>query len=145
MDLKGYVASQHDKKSLVNQCEMIERNDTPIKHDQDDDNDNNKNRKKTRFAKSETKNKKSGSKSTTGDGQYYCKECGKNPTHDTDRCYILKRLAREKEAKANGRDKAYAKPYSKCTFCKEVNSIACRAGKHDRLKIVESALCRILP
>jgi hypothetical protein len=142
MDLKGYVASQHDRKSLVDQCEMIERNETPIKHDRDDDNDNNKNRKKTRFAKSETKNKKSGNKSTTDDGQYYCKECGKNSTHETDRCYILKRLAREKEAKSNGNGKAYAKPYSKRTFRKEVNLIARRAGKNDGLKIVESALKR---
>jgi hypothetical protein len=58
MDLKGYVASQHDKKSLVDQCEMIEGNETPIKHNQDNDNDNNRNRKKIKFAKSETKNKK---------------------------------------------------------------------------------------
>jgi hypothetical protein len=142
MDLKGYVASQYDRKSLVDQCEMIVRNETPLKHDQDDDNDNNKNCKKTRFAKSETKNIKSGNKSTTDDGQYYCKDCGKNSTHDTDRCYILKRLAREKEAKSNGNGKAYAKPYSKRTFCKEVNSIARQAGKHDGLKIVESALKR---
>jgi hypothetical protein len=28
MDLKGYVASQHDKKLLVDQCKMIERNKT---------------------------------------------------------------------------------------------------------------------
>jgi hypothetical protein len=57
MDLKGYVASQHDKKSLVDQCKMIERNKTPIKHDQDDNN-NKTNSKKIKFAKSEAKNKK---------------------------------------------------------------------------------------
>jgi hypothetical protein len=28
MDLKGYVASQHDKKLLVDQCKIIERNET---------------------------------------------------------------------------------------------------------------------
>jgi hypothetical protein len=61
MDLKGYVASQHDKKSLVDQCKMIKRNKTPLKHDQDDDNDNNRNCKKIKFAKTETNNKKSGS------------------------------------------------------------------------------------
>jgi hypothetical protein len=74
------------------------------------------------------------------DGDATCKECGKNSTHDTDRCYVLKWLAREKEAKSNGNGKAYAKPFSKRTFCKEVNSIARCAGKHDGLKIVESAL-----
>jgi hypothetical protein len=50
----------------------------------------------------------------------------------------LKNLARDKES--NG--KAYAKPYSKRTLHKEVNAIACRAGKHDRLKIVALALKR---
>jgi hypothetical protein len=57
MDLKGYVASQHDKKSLVDQCKMIKRNKTPLKQDRDDDNDNNKNCTKIKFAKSETKKK----------------------------------------------------------------------------------------
>jgi hypothetical protein len=140
MDLKGYVASQHDKKSLVDQCEMIERNETPIKHDRDDNNDNNKNRKKIKFVKSETKNKKSGNKTVPNDGQYYCKKCGTNSTHDSEHCYFLKRLARE--ANNNGNGKAHAKLYSKRTFRKEVNSIARRAGKHDGLKIVESALKR---
>jgi hypothetical protein len=57
MDLKGYVASQHGKKSLVDQCEMIEWKETPLKHDRDDDNDNvnNRNRKKIKFAKSKKK------------------------------------------------------------------------------------------
>jgi hypothetical protein len=50
----------------------------------------------------------------------------------------LKKLTREKES--NG--KAYAKPYSKRTFRKEVNVIARRAGKNDGLKIVASALKR---
>jgi hypothetical protein len=64
MDLKGYVASQHDKKLLGNQCKIIKQNKTLIKHDQDDDNDNDNNRncKKIKFAKSESKNKKSGNK-----------------------------------------------------------------------------------
>jgi hypothetical protein len=119
---------------------MIERKETPIKHDQDDNNDNNRNCKKIKFAKFKTKNKKSGSKTTLGDGQYYCKKCGTNPTHDTEQCFILNRLARE--ANSNGNGKAHAKPYSKRTFCREVNSIACHAGKHDGLKIVKSALKR---
>jgi hypothetical protein len=58
MDLKGYVASQHDKKSLVDQCKMIERNKTPLNHNQEDNNNNNRNCKKIKFAKSGTKNKK---------------------------------------------------------------------------------------
>jgi hypothetical protein len=140
MDLKGYVASQHDKKSLVNQCEMIEQNETPIKHDQNNDNDNNRNCKKIKFAKSKTKNKKSGSKTVPNNGQYYCKKCGTNSTHDSKHCYFLKRLARE--ANNNGNSKAHAKLYSKRTFRKEINLMARCAGKHNGLKIVESALKR---
>jgi hypothetical protein len=75
MDLKGYVASQHDKKLLVDQCKIIKQNKTLLKHDhtKDNNNDNNRNCKKIKFAKSKTKNKKSGSTTTLGDGQYYCK------------------------------------------------------------------------
>jgi hypothetical protein len=84
---------------------------------------------------------KSGSKTNLGDGQFYCKKCGTNPTHETEQCFILKCLARE--ANNNGNGKAHAKPYSKRTLCKEFNSIARHAGKkHDGLKIVESALKR---
>jgi hypothetical protein len=84
--------------------------------------------------------KKSGNKTVPNDGQYYCKKCGTNSTHDSEHCYFLKRLARE--ANNNGNGKAHAKPYSKRTFRKEVNSIARLAGKHDGLKIMESALKR---
>jgi hypothetical protein len=73
MDLQGYVASQHDKKLLVDQCKMIERNETPLKHNQDGNNDNNRNCKKIKFAKSKPKNKKSDSKTVPNDAQYYSK------------------------------------------------------------------------
>jgi hypothetical protein len=89
MDLKGYVASQHDKKLLVDQCKMIKRNETLLKHDQDDDNDNNRNCKKIKFAKFETKNKKSGSKTVQNDGQYYCNKFGTNSRHNSEHCYFL--------------------------------------------------------
>jgi hypothetical protein len=108
---------------------MIKWNETPIKHNRDDDNNNNRNRKKIKFEKSETKNKKSGNKTVPNDGQYYCKKCGTNSTHDSEHCYFLKRLACE--ANNNGNGKAHAKPYSKRTFRKEVNSMAHHAGKHD--------------
>jgi membrane carboxypeptidase/penicillin-binding protein len=65
-----------------------------------------------------------------------CKECGPNPNHDTDACWVLKRKAREAREKA---DKA---PYSRRTFRKEVNAMARRAVKNDGLKIFESAVKR---
>jgi hypothetical protein len=118
---------------------MIERNKTPLKHDQDDNNDNNRNPKKIKFAKSEEK-KRSWNKTVLNNRQYYCKKCGTNSTHGSKHCYFLKRLARE--ANNNGNGKAHAKPYSKRTFRKEVNSMARCARKHNGLKIVESALKR---
>jgi hypothetical protein len=141
-DLKGYVPSDDDKARLVDECERIERHETPIAYgkneEEDDNNNNNKNRKNRKFGNSGRGDKKNDEKRVAGGGQFFCKKCGPNATHDTDRCFILKKLAREKES--NG--KAYAKPYSKRTFRKEVNAIARRAGKNDGLKIVASALKR---
>jgi hypothetical protein len=143
-DLKGFVPSEGDKAEFIDQCERIERNEIPINKDRDDKDDNNKNDKKSKFAKSQNGNKKNGHKNnpTTTD-DFYCKKCGDNPTHNTDRCFILKRLAREKEASnGNGNDKAQAKPYSKRSFRKEINAMARRAGKHDGLDVMATALKR---
>jgi hypothetical protein len=57
-------------------------------------------------------------------------------THNTERCWKLKEIAREKELSEK---KA---PYPKRTFCKEVNAFACRAGKNGDIKIVEKAIKR---
>jgi hypothetical protein len=46
------------------------------------------------------------------------------------------------EANNNSNSKAHAKLYSWRTFCKKVNLIARCAGKHNGLKIVESAFKR---
>jgi hypothetical protein len=57
-------------------------------------------------------------------------------THNTERCWKLKKIAREKELSEK---KA---PYWKWTFLKEVNAIARRAGKNGNIKIVEKAIKR---
>ena len=72
---------------------------------------------------------------------YLCKECGHNPTHSTVNCYILKNRAKQEQG-ANGEGKAQAKPYSKRTFCKEVNTMARKAAKNGSLEMYATALKR---
>jgi hypothetical protein len=60
----------------------------------------------------------------------YCTHC-KTETHNTASCYKLKKMA------GKSCDK---EPYSKRTFRKEVNAIACRAGKKGGMKLVEKAI-----
>ena len=141
MDLKGFVPADNDYKTLVDECERIERNEMVVKRERNDDDDNNKNNKKVKFAKNKNDHKKNGGERARAADEHYCKKCGKNPSHDTAQCYILKREARERENPGD-KGKAHAKPFSHRTFRKEVNAIARRAGKHDGLKIVESALKR---
>jgi hypothetical protein len=145
MDLKGFVPSNSDRKELIEQCARIERNETPIQHEKDDDNDNNKNNKKVKFAKTQNDHQKNGGKTSPTKVRFDCRKCGQNNgTHDTVDCFILKRLAREAEqaARGNGSGKAQAKPYSKRTFRKEVNAMVRRAGKHDGLDVMSSAIQR---
>jgi hypothetical protein len=138
MDLKGFIPSKNDYKELLAQMEIIERNEVPVKHERNNDNDDDdKNDKKVKFAKSEKGAKKNGRNHNNNAGtdrqsKYDCDRCGKNPTHNTDKCWVLKKEAREKDKPA----------YSRRTFRKEVNAMARRAGKNDGLKIFESAAKR---
>jgi hypothetical protein len=68
----------------------------------------------------------------------YCTHC-RTDTHNTASCYKLKKIARDKAEAGKSRDK---EPYSKRTFRKEVNAIACRAGKHGGIKLVEKVIKR---
>jgi hypothetical protein len=148
MDSLGFVPSEETREKLIVQCERIERNEFEMP-ERDKNNDNNNN-KKNRFTKSEKSHKKSdtnkngGKRPDRGSGKYYCKECGHNDTHVTDRCFILKRLAREENSSNGNGSKAHAgpKPFSKRTFRKELNALARRAGKHDGLSIFAQALKR---
>ena len=45
-------------KDLIDECERIERNETPIYQDDDDNNKNNKKNKKNKFAKNKKKQQK---------------------------------------------------------------------------------------
>ena len=135
MDLKGFIPADKDFNALVGQMELIERNETPMKQPREEESDDDKKEKKVKFAKFERKTKKNGRNNIPGKdrpSKYECSECGPNPNHTTERCWVLKRKEREaKEA-----------PYSRRTFRKEVNAMARRAGKNDGLKIFESAVKR---
>ena len=146
-DLKGFVPSEDTKLAFIDQCERIERNETPINKDRDEKDDDNRNDKKNKFTKSRNNNKKNGNNkppTTNGPGSFYCKRCGDNATHNTNRCYILNREAKELEQSANGKGngKSHDKPYSKRSFRKEVNAMARRAGKHDGLDVMATAIKR---
>jgi hypothetical protein len=90
-----------------------------------------------KFAKD--KNKKNNPNKET----MWCTRCKKD-THTTDKCFVLKREAKEKAQanSGNGHGKAQAQPYSRRTFRKEVNSMARRAGKHNGLDVMSKALKR---
>ena len=137
MDLKGFIPSNNDFKSLLAEMEIIERNETPVKPERDDDDDNKKQDKKVKFANSQNKNKKHESKNDERGGrdEFYCKECGTNKTHATVNCYILKNRAKREQG-ANGDGKAHAKPFGKRTFRKEVSPYEIPLSKSMRLKIV---------
>ena len=142
MDKKGFVPSMHTIKELIDECERIERNEAPVeKRSHEDNNNNNKNNKKVKFGKSAKNDKKSdrnsgGAENGQTERSFHCTKCGDNNTHNTDRCYILKNIAR----KEGGSTKD--KPFSKRTFRKEINAIARRAGKHAGLDLFASALKR---
>jgi hypothetical protein len=135
-DLRDYVPVSDKKARFIEECERIEWNKAPPARERDDSDDDHRSNKKTKFAKSEKSATKSGQK--TGDtesGPRYCIHC-KTDTYDTERCWKLKKIAREKELSEK---KA---PYSERTFRKEVNAIAFRAGKNGNIKIVQKAIKR---
>jgi hypothetical protein len=142
-DLKGYVPTLDTKSRLISECEAIERNETETKTKKNEDNNNKtKNNKKSKSAKAETENKKNGAASKNN--AFFCKECGRNRTHATEDCYILKNKAKRAQANAqtDADTKPTAKPFSKRTFRKEVNALACKASKKKVLALYEAALKR---
>jgi hypothetical protein len=107
----------------------------PPEKERDDSDNDRKSNKKTKFAKSEKSATKTGQKKDKDSGPKYCSHC-KTDTHNTEHCWKLKKIAREKELCEK---KA---PYSKWTFHKEVNAIAPRAGKNGNIKIVKKDVKR---
>jgi hypothetical protein len=136
-DLRDYLPTSDNKARSIEACERFERNEAPLARERDNSDDDHKSNKKTKFAKSEKSATKGGQKTDTESGPKHCSHCKtETDTHNTERCWKLKKIAREKELSEK---KA---PYSKRTFRKEVNAIAHRAGKNGNIKIVEKAIKR---
>jgi hypothetical protein len=134
-DLRDYLPTSDDKARFISECERVERNKTtPARERDGSDNDCTSN-KKSKFAKSEKSAMKSGKKTNTDSAPMYCTHC-KTATHVTERCWKLKKTAREKELSEK------KSPYWKRTFRKEVNAIARRAGKNGDIIIVKKAIKR---
>ena len=84
MDLKGFIPANKDFKALVDQMELIERNETPMKTPREEESDDDRKEKKVKFAKFEKKTKKNGRNNITEKdrpSKYVCSECGPNNTH----------------------------------------------------------------
>jgi len=141
-DLKGYIPTLETKSRLIAECEAIEWNETETKPKKVDENNNNKKHKKTQNAKSQNAKQKNGA--ATADNAYFCKECGRNGTHDTPECFKLKNKAKraQKAAEADVAKKPTAVTFLKCTFRKEVNALARKASKKKVMGLFESALKR---
>jgi hypothetical protein len=133
-DLRDYLTTSDNKARFISECERVKRNEAPQAKERDGSDDDHTSNKKTKFAKSEKSATKSGKKKDMESGPMYCTHC-KTDTHNTERCWKLKKVDREKESE----EKA---PYLKRTFRKEVNAIACRAGKNVDIKIIKKAIKR---
>jgi hypothetical protein len=134
-DLRDYLPTSDDKARFIEECEQAKRNEAPLAREHDNSDNERKSNKKTKLAKSEKSATKSGKKTDTKSGPKYCSHC-KVDTHNMERCWKLKVIAREKELSEK---KA---PCSTQTFRKEVNAIAHRAGKNSDIKIVKKAIKR---
>jgi hypothetical protein len=144
-DLDGCVPTLGTKAKLILECEAIERNENVNKKERKDDDHNNNNYKKNKFGNSAARAKKN---ERGGNGQFYCKNCGLNHTHVTAKCYSLnnktwqtqrldkKNLTTDKEASKKNH------PFLRCTFRKEVNTLARKSGKKRVLGLYAAALKR---
>jgi hypothetical protein len=91
-DLDGYVPTNFGKERLIAECEAIERNSSKL--------DSKEKQPKTPVHKKNRGNIKHSRADTSKDGKsYYCTKHGKNPTHNTEQCYVVKNKAAKQ---ANG-------------------------------------------
>jgi hypothetical protein len=131
-DLRDYLPTRDDKARFISECERVKQNETPPARERDGSDNDSTTSKKTKFAKSEKSVTKSGKKTNTESGPMYCTHC-KTDTHNTERCWKLKNIAREKDL---SEEKA---PYSNGLSVRK--STLLRAG---RVKTAISKLSRKL-
>jgi hypothetical protein len=95
-DLRDYLPTSDDKARFIKECDRVKWNKAPPARERDNSDNDHKSNKKTKFAKSEKSATKSGQKTDMESGPKYCTHC-KTDTHNTERCWKLKKIAREKE------------------------------------------------
>ena len=134
-NLKGYVPALDTKERLIRECEALERNEVGEVSNSNAKSDEKKKGKKNKFAKSENRGGKSGGR----DNGFFCKECGRNGSHNTVDCFKLQNRAK-REGSSAGDGKAHAKPFSKRTFRKEANALARKAAKANALDVYAASL-----
>ena len=130
-DLKGYVPSDHPRKKLIEECEAIERHIKPDSENGKTGNGYSKNSKNQKSEKSGSKGKKSEEAFS-----HYCKEHGKNSTHDTKDCYTLKNRAKNSTKGNNPSERSFTNK----GFRKELNLLSKKSTKTDVLDMYESAI-----
>jgi hypothetical protein len=139
-DMDNYIPTQGSKAKLLDKCEAIERNEIrPEKRSDDMNNNNNKNSK---FENSRGRDRKSGKKFNR---YFFCKRCGRNPTHVTNACGYLKNNTTQRMGSRDDtseHDQKKFRPFSRRTFRKEVNALARKAGKKKALNLYAAALKR---
>jgi hypothetical protein len=136
-DLKGYIPSSHDKKRFLYECEIIERSEM-VTRDQNKGQEEHKSYRKEKLSKGATHAKPNGAKgdkSSNHQGNYFCTECGQNRTHNTAKCYKLQNKAAHEQSHSGHKSNLKPKPFSKWTFCKEVNAIAHKATQKGTLDL----------
>ena len=133
-DLDGYVPSLHPKIKLIEACEAIERNEVTIDKSKSSDASANK---KVKFDVSKVKNKADQKGSARKTASFYCTEHGKNSTHSTSDCRVLKYLGKNGTA-----DKDTKRVFSNKTFRKELHLLAKKSSKAKVLDLYTTAINR---
>ena len=96
---KGYVPSDHDMKRFIEECEIIERQQTcEVKKKERED------KKKSKRSKSESPPRSGKSKDKKSDKKFYCEHHGANNTHDSDKCFVLHPELKTKKKQKSGKE-----------------------------------------
>lgn len=131
-----YVPTMHDKARFISECEAIERDEL-----------NKSLESNTKSVETKKEGKGNGQKKgkyTPKSGhnqQFFCKLHGNNPSHDTDKCFVLK-----KRAKAASNTAVLPKKntgtFSNKAFRKEINMLSKKSSKKKVLDLYASVIQR---
>ena len=132
-DLAGYIPTSHNKNRFTTECEQIERNEAMMQksliNNHPKGSTKNAVHKKGRKDKHKTGKPNSYSK---GRKEFYCKEHGKNPTHDTEACFTLKNRA--------NKEKNPSPHLTKKSFRREINTLARHRPKKKVIEMFATVL-----